>query len=113
MNIGDKIYCISVTTNAFSRQKIKMVDADGIEWYRYDKPIVEISMETQTIVGKISVYTEGTVEEDEMLENQYYTDTGTKVYESEIGSTSYAPYWITDEETAKKILAQQREKYAD
>ena len=113
MNIGDNIYYIKTISNTFSRQKIKMIDADGIEWCRYDKPIVEVSMETHTIVGKISATIEGTIDENDMVENRYYTDKGMNFYESEIDDTIYSPYWITDETATQKILVKLREKYAD
>jgi hypothetical protein len=113
MNIGDNIHHIKTISNAFIKQKIKMVDAEGIEWYRYDKPIWEFELETHTIIGKISVTIEGTIDENDMVENSYYTDKGMNFYESEIDDTKFSPYWITDEAIAQKILAEQREQYAD
>jgi hypothetical protein len=112
MNIGDSIYHLKTILNAFSRKKIKMIDEQGIEWYRYDKHVQEFELETHTIVGKISVIVEGAVDENDMVENSYYTDKVAVVYESDF-TNEYSPYWFRDEAIAQKKLTELREQYAD
>ena len=103
MNIGDNLYCITKVINALSRNKIIMVDAQGVEWYRYDKPISEFSLETHTVVGRTIVTVEGTIDENDMVENSYFTDNGVTVYESDINSGSYC-YWFDDADKAAIAL---------
>jgi hypothetical protein len=103
MNIGDNLYCISKVINALSRNKIVMIDEAGIEWYRYDKPINEFSLETHAIVGRTIVSVEGTIDENDMIENSYFTDKGVTVYESDINSSWYC-YWFNDVDKANTAL---------
>jgi ACT domain-containing protein len=112
MNIGDNIYHIKTISNAFSKQKIMMVDAEGIEWYRYDKHNWTFELETHIIIGKISVSIEGTIDENDMVENSYYTDKSMTLYQSDIDSTKFSPYWFSNEDTAQKKLIELRERYA-
>ena len=112
MNIGDTLYYIRDTSNFMSRQKLSMTDDSGNTWYRYDTPIRSFDLETHTVVGKISVTVEGDIDENEMIENSYHTDSGMNVYQSEIDCFSH-PYWFTDEQTALNILAAKRAEYAE
>jgi ACT domain-containing protein len=112
MNIGDNIYHIKTVSNAFSKQKIRMVDENGVEWYRYDKNNWTFELETHTIIGKICVSIEGTIDENDVIENSYYTDKSMTIYQSDIDSTEFSPYWFSDEDIAQKKLIELREQYA-
>ena len=37
LTFGDSIFIAKEKNHVFSAQKIKMTDADGIEWYRSDR----------------------------------------------------------------------------
>ena len=104
MNIGDNLYYIAKVINALSRNKIVMVDEAGVEWYRYDKPINEFSLETHTIVGKVTVIVEGTTDENDMVENSYFTDKGVTIYQSDISSSSGYCYWFDNVDKANAAL---------
>lgn len=65
-DIGDIFYVPKVTCNALSKRKITMTDSEGIEWYRYDKSnwtgevqkVTLVGVETVTIEGKVSEWTQ-------------------------------------------------------
>ncbi len=57
--VGDKFYEVVEDPNAFSRKKISMTDDNGIEWYRYDKPIRSYRIQAWTIVGIVTPVVEG------------------------------------------------------
>ena len=57
--VGDKFYEVVEDPNAFSRKKISMTDDNGIEWYRYDKPIRSYRIQAWTIVGRVTPVVEG------------------------------------------------------
>lgn len=112
MNIGDKLYYLKTTSNAFDRQKLTMTDAEGNTWYRYNKPIRVFEVETHTIVGKVLMSAEGVVDEYELIENSYHTDGGMIAYQSEINMPNN-PYWFTDKQQALNALEALKVKYAD
>jgi len=111
-NIGDKLYFVNTKLNTFARQKIKMVDANGIEWYRYDKPVADITLETHTIVGSLEIKCHGEVPADEFTEATYYTDLGQALYANEVDNNSLKT-WFTKEEEAMQYLEYQKVRYAD
>lgn len=57
--VGDKFYQVVEDPNVFSRKKISMTDDNGVEWYRYDKPIRSYSIQAWTIVGRVIPTVEG------------------------------------------------------
>lgn len=112
MNIGDKIYYVAKKYNSFSRQKITVVDENGIEWYRYDKPAIELILETHTIVGKIESIEYGIVPEEERCEEAtYFTDLEQVVYASEIDEDINTA-WFSNEQHAVEFFEYERKKYA-
>jgi hypothetical protein len=68
--VGDRVYHVKITNNAFSRQKLKMVDSDGVEWYRYDKPIREYDIEEATVIGIVRYQVEGILADDTALSTE-------------------------------------------
>jgi hypothetical protein len=60
-NIGDKFWRVNKIFNRLTgaQKKLKMVDADGVEWYRYDKQNVEFQLTQAEIVGKYNAIVEG------------------------------------------------------
>ncbi len=61
LKVGDKFYKVQEKLNAFSRKKITMTDTNGVEWYRYDKPLRDYSISEHTIVGIVRPVIEGVV----------------------------------------------------
>ena len=67
-NIGDKFWRVSTKLN-WNSNKIKMTDADGIEWYRYPNGKNIYSIDKLEIVGKILHSFEGN--SSLWMENEY------------------------------------------
>ncbi len=59
--IGDKFWRVNKIFNRLtgSQKKLKMVDADGVEWYRYDKDTVEFRLNEVEIVGTFHAIIKG------------------------------------------------------
>lgn len=111
-DIGDVLYYVDSSVNTFSRTKIKMVDADGVEWYRYDKPSISFTIEKHTIIGIVKCETIGRIPEGEFCETTYYTHNKRSLYVSEINNDKY-PGWFDSEELAQAYLKSETLKYAD
>jgi hypothetical protein len=60
-NIGDKFWRVNKIFNRLTgrQNKLTMLDADGNEWYRYDKDTVEFDLRQVEIVGKYNAIVEG------------------------------------------------------
>ena len=57
--VGDKFYIVSEELTGLGRKKISMIDENGIEWYRHDKPVRTYSIEEWSIVGRGEFSLEG------------------------------------------------------
>ncbi len=114
--VGDEFFHIQENLNFMSRKKITMTDADGVEWYRYDKPPRSFKIERNTVVGIVRPVVEGRLtEDDDVYSRGEFTfihceidrdKTTTVVYEAEhlsqyIHSGEY--YFRTEEEAKAKI----------
>ena len=67
IKIGDTLYNVKEVHNWFHGRsnKIKMVDEDGVEWFRYEKPNIEYVIESWEVIGKVTPMIEGEIEESE------------------------------------------------
>lgn len=83
-NIGDKFWQVRKIFSALDRNKIKMTDADGVEWYRYDKQNVEFELTQAEIVGTYNAIVEG--------HNMWYEDEYCDRYAMKIGD-HYDEVW--------------------
>ena len=72
LKFGDKVYIAKEENFVFSAQKIKMVDADGIEWYRYDRDRFTYEIQEITYCGKVTYLEEGEVRFNEDRETEYH-----------------------------------------
>lgn len=71
LKFGDKIYNINDSLNAFYRKKITTV-IDGVEWYRYDVPLREYTIEVFTYVGRYEPSIFGEVIPEDVEETKYF-----------------------------------------
>ena len=72
MKFGDTVYSVKTVNNAFRKNKLTFTDADGNEWYRYDKPNWEYIIEELIYCGKSTYIEEGEVRFDEDHMTQLY-----------------------------------------
>lgn len=98
--IGDVYYRINKRLSN-SRNKIKMIDSDGVEWFRYDKERIEYSISKFTITAILVKTLQGDEDindyyhsfdlqteyflrdEDKELEQWYEEDFANEVFQSE------------------------------
>lgn len=64
VNVGDTLYRVMRINHFFSQQKIRMVDKDGIEWYRYDRDRFEYVIQNLKVIGKVTPTVEGDIDVD-------------------------------------------------
>lgn len=64
LKFGDKVYIAKEENHVFTANRIVMVDADGVEWYRYDRDRWTFSIEELVYCGKVSFIEEGEVKPD-------------------------------------------------
>jgi hypothetical protein len=72
LTFGDKIFIAKEENYVFSAQKIKMTDAEGIEWFRYDRDRFTYSVEEITYCGKVTYIEEGEVRFSEDRVAEYH-----------------------------------------
>lgn len=104
---GYIIYEVDEKNNAFHKKKLKMVDADGIEWYRYDRPHYEYSIKEIIYCGKVSHIISGVVDTDNIYETEYHfryagSDVIFYEYENVINSMDN---WFATRELAEDYIA--------
>ncbi len=116
-NIGNKFWRVNKIFNRLTgvQKKLKMVDADGIEWYRYDKDSVDFDLMEVEIVGTFNAVVEGhNIWNEEEYCDRYCMKIGDhydEVCEDEFDGEHrghYTSYFHTKEE-AEEYIKEQRE----
>jgi hypothetical protein len=64
LKFGDAVYTVKEQNNAFSKKKLRMVDSNGVEWFRYDRDHWEYSIEEIVYCGRVTYIEEGEVDFD-------------------------------------------------
>ncbi len=118
--IGDKFWRVNKVFNGLtgSRKKLKMVDAEGNEWFRYDKDEVDFDIREVEIVGTFNAIIEGHSiwNEEEYIDRycitdgRFYEDVWDDELSGELERSSYTTYWKTKEE-AEEYIKEQREYF--
>jgi hypothetical protein len=72
LKFGDKVYIAKEENHVFAQKRITMKDADGVEWYRYDRDRFTYSIEEITFCGKVTYIEEGEVRLGEDREIEYH-----------------------------------------
>lgn len=75
INVGDIIYTVEEIHNWINgrQHRLTMIDDEGNEWYRYDKPSIEYHVENWLVKGKVTQQFDGELPENENIGD--YTDT--------------------------------------
>jgi hypothetical protein len=63
LKVGDIFYKVVETNSGFYRNKIRQV-IDGVEWFRYDKPVFSYSIVECTVIGILKKNLEGVWDQD-------------------------------------------------
>ena len=83
LTLGTVLYHVKETNNFFSRDKITMTDADGVEWYRYDNSLYTFTITEYMHTGTVIKIIQGTVSNPDDYETEYHLE------EAGIGNTEY------------------------
>lgn len=109
--IGDTIYAVSEHNNSFNRQKIYMTDAEGNEWFRYDRPHYEYSVHELIYCGKVVHVISGEVEVDGVYDTEYHFKyPHGKIYMEYEGIIPGITDWFATKEEAEEYIEQMKTK---
>lgn len=72
LKFGDKVYIAKEENHSFSQKRITMKDADGVEWYRYDRDRFTYEIEELEYCGKVTYIEEGEIRFDEDRSTEYH-----------------------------------------
>jgi hypothetical protein len=119
--IGDKFWRVDKVFNRLTGQqkKLKMVDAEGIEWYRYDKDSFEFDLMEVEIVGTFNAVIEGhSIWNEEEYIDRYCMEIGDfyeDVCEDELNGEHQGHYiaYFQKKEEAELYIKEQREVYVE
>ena len=109
LEIGTKVYYTEENNNSFLRKKIYFKDQNGVEWFRYDKPLRTQNMTEYTIVGRVLKTIEGRVPSMEYHIDQYYLDDGNEIDENSFRSDAWSGYFL-DKDEALAWLEERKEE---
>jgi hypothetical protein len=110
LEIGTKVYCVEEDNHAFQRKKIFMKDENGVEWYRYDRPLRTQNMTEHMIVGRVLKDVEGRVPSMENHIDEYYLDDGSMIDAGNIDEAdSWSGYFLDKEQALQWIACRKDE----
>lgn len=72
LQFGDVIYHIEHINSILTRHKIKMIDANGVEWYRYDRPTWLYKIHELMYVGSVVKICRGKITNPEDQQDEYH-----------------------------------------
>ena len=101
LEIGTKIFYVEEDNNAFHRKKIMMTDENGVEWYRYDRPLRSHKMTEHTIVGRVLKEVEGRVPGMEDYIDEYFLEDGIVINASDINEYDVFSGYFLDKADAE------------
>lgn len=105
LGFGQAVYSVGVDYH-YSRKKTIMTDADGVEWYRYDKPLREYKITELIFCGTLKYSIEGEISDPDEYFNEFhfkYPDGDIAAeYESE---TNQIEDWFYTLEQAENYIA--------
>jgi hypothetical protein len=106
LEFGDKIYVVKERNHIMTAKRIKMVDSDGVEWYRYDKPKWTFEIEEITYCGKVTYVEEGEVRfsEDRIGEYHFRWSSGQIHYEYDDPYNPDTENWFHTREEAEACI---------
>jgi len=72
LRVGNTVYKLELNNNLMRRKKLSMVDSEGNEWSRYDRPMWTFTVTAMKICGSIKQLVSGKVDGDSIREDQYH-----------------------------------------
>lgn len=108
LELGTKVYYVEEDNHAFHRKKIYFKDQNGVEWFRYDKPLRTQTKTEYTIVGRVLKTVEGLVPSMENHIDEYYLDDGNMIDEGNINESYHWSGYFLDEKDADAWLEERK-----
>ena len=111
-NIGEKFWQVSITP-IWNSEKIKMIDADGVEWYRYPNGKHKYTIDELEIVGRLffRIEGEGSIWNEEDYVGRYAVRVNgnglDEVYQEDLDNERY-PVFFRSLEEAEAYVAQKK-----
>ena len=111
-NIGDKFWQVSIVP-LWNSEKIKMIDADGMEWYRYPNGRHKYEINELEIIGRLffRIEGEGSIWAEEDYVGRYAVRVNGKgldeVFQEDLDNERYSTFFRSREE-AEAYVAQKK-----
>lgn len=111
LTFGDTVYRAGERNQMISQKRLVMTDADGTEWYRYDRDRFVYSIEELVYVGKVTYHEAGEVrfDEERLTEFHFKYPDGQIYFEFEGGDEYNLDDWFTTREDAEAEIARLKE----
>jgi hypothetical protein len=114
LSFGDVVYAVKETNNAFRKKKIKMIDADGVEWSRYDREQWEYSVDELVYCGRVTFEVTGEVPVSEGHEEEmYFKYPDGSIYSEYYESIAECDRWFPSREQADSCIEELKESRRD
>jgi hypothetical protein len=91
LKVGDVFYSVKERNQAFNRKKIQM-ELDGVDWFRYDRPLRTYEIVKHKVLGIIRKELEGEWPKGEICELQ----TGFNIHSSSSNSEYSGEYYFSE-----------------
>ena len=114
-NIGEKFWVLNVMKN-WNSEKIKMIDADGNEWYRYPDGTNNYKIDEFEVVGKLTFRIEGEGalwNEEEYVDRYVVRVNGEhldEVWQEDLDGERGYPYYFRSREDAEAKIVELKSK---
>lgn len=114
LKFGDVVYIADEKNNAFLKNKIKMIDENGIEWFRYDLDNWEYSIKEIVYCGRVIYVEEGEVRFDERRQEElHFKYADGQIYEEYIEDIEKLEEWFHTREEAEKCIEELKASRAE
>lgn len=105
LQLGDTVFRVNERNNAFSKQKLKMIDEHGNEWFRYDQPHWEYSIEEIVYCGRVEFQRFGETNPSEYYANEFhFKHPDGQIYAENEESFAYEERWFHTREEADQEI---------
>jgi hypothetical protein len=105
LKFGDVVYVVNEQNNAFSKKKIKMIDENGVEWFRYDRDHWEYSVNEIVYCGRVTYIEEGDVRFDENRQEElHFKFPDGQIYSDYIEDVIECQEWFHTQQEAEAYI---------
>lgn len=114
LKFGDTVFVVNEKNNAFIKNKIKMTDQHGVEWFRYDLDNWEYSIIETVYCGRVTYNEEGEVRFSEVRQEElHFKYPDGQIYEEYLEDISELEEWFHIREEAETYIEKLKIKRAE